>query len=108
LGKDGCGLNNGLVVGRAGDRSIVSDRIRETLLTAYGAGRSGFPPDPTVVGAIADGSRELTLEQLSFDSLGWMEFCISVELQCGQELTPLHIEAMRYMFEIEDWLRARM
>jgi len=48
------------------------------------------------------------LDALEFDSLAWMEFCISVELQSGQELTPAQIGDMRYFFEIEEWLRARM
>jgi hypothetical protein len=48
------------------------------------------------------------IDQLRFDSLAWMEFCISIELQSGQALTPEDIENMRYMFEIEEWLRAKL
>jgi hypothetical protein len=40
--------------------------------------------------------------------LAWMEFCISVELQSGQELTPADVDEMRYVFQIEQWLRARL
>jgi hypothetical protein len=54
------------------------------------------------------GDRELTLDRLRFDSLAWMEFCISIELQSGQELTPAHVGTMRYVYEIEDWLRERL
>jgi hypothetical protein len=48
------------------------------------------------------------LDALEFDSLAWMEFCISIELQSGQELTPAKIRDMRYFFEVEEWLRARV
>jgi len=50
----------------------------------------------------------MTIEQLGFDSLAWLEFCISVEIQSGQEITPADITKMRYIFEIENWLRARL
>ena len=57
---------------------------------------------------ISSGDRELTTEQLGLDSLGWMEFCISVELQSKLELTPAEIGGMRHVFEIEEWLGSRM
>lgn len=84
------------------------DQIREMLLAALGAARYGFPPGPSISQAIVAGDRGLTLDQLEFDSLAWMEFCISVELQSGQELTPAHIDGMQYFFEIEEWLHARV
>ena len=86
----------------------MADQVRDVLLTAIRAGRHGAPPPPPLARAIAEGSRDLTLEQLDFDSLAWMEFCISVELQSGQELTPAHVDEMRYVFQIEEWLRARL
>ena len=86
----------------------MDDRTREILIAAVQAGGSGFPPEPAIARAIAEGNRELTTNQLKFDSLAWMEFCISVELQSGQELAPEDIEGMRYVFEIEEWLRARL
>ncbi|MGH9807580.1 MAG: hypothetical protein ACRD9W_10035 [Terriglobia bacterium] len=86
----------------------MADKVREVLLTAVRAGRHGAPPPPALAQAIAEGSRNLTTEQLDFDSLAWMEFCISVELQSGQELTPAEVEEMRYVFQIEEWLRTRL
>jgi hypothetical protein len=86
----------------------MTDRAREILIAAVQAGRYGFPPDATVATAIEQGSRELKIDQLQFDSLAWMEFCISVELQSGQELTPADIESMQFVVQIEDWLRARL
>lgn len=44
--------------------------------------------------AIARGDRDLVL-----DSLAWMEFCISIELQPGAGVD---------IFEIEEWLRAKL
>lgn len=84
------------------------DQIRQILLTAIAAARYGVPPKPSIAQAIRKGDRQLTLDQLDFDSLAWMEFCISVELQSKQELTPVDIEGMQYVFQIEDWLRARI
>jgi hypothetical protein len=82
------------------------DRIREMLLVAVNAGRCGAPPGPAIEEAILGGDRQLRIDQLNFDSLAWMEFCISIELQSGRELTSVDVERMRYVFQIEDWLRA--
>ena len=86
----------------------MPDQIREILLSAVSAGRFGAPPEPSIAQAIAAGDRELSIDQLKFDSLAWMEFCIAVELQSGQELTPADIEGMQFVFQIEEWLRARL
>jgi hypothetical protein len=86
---------------------VVMEQIREMLLAALCAARYGMPPQPAIAQAVVSGDRRLTLDQLEFDSLAWMEFCISIELQSGQELTPAHIDRMRYVFEIEEWLQAR-
>ena len=86
----------------------MADKVRKVLLAAVRAGRHGAPLTPALAQAIAEGSRDLTTEQLNFDSLAWMEFCISVELQSSQELTPTEVEEMRYVFQIEDWLRTRL
>jgi hypothetical protein len=86
----------------------MENRLRNILMAAMEAGKYGTPPAPAIAEAIGQGNRELTLDELKFDSLAWMEFCISVELQSGQELTPGDIDNMRYVFEIEEWLQARL
>ena len=86
----------------------MADRVRDIILQAITAARYGVPPPPALSQALSEGNRELTLDNLQFDSLGWTEFCIAIELQSGQELTPLIAESMHYMFEVEDWLRQRM
>jgi hypothetical protein len=86
----------------------MSDTVRDMLLVALRAGAHGVAPTPTVAEAVVAGDRNMRIDQLRFDSLAWMEFCISVELQSGQELTPEDIENMHYVFEIEEWLRARL
>jgi hypothetical protein len=85
----------------------MADEVREVLLTAVRAGRHGAIPPPSVAQAITEGSHDLTTDQLNFDSYAWMEFCISVELQSGLELTPAEVAEMRYVCQIEKWLRAR-
>ena len=86
----------------------MSDRVRDIMMAAFRAARYGLPPEPLLAQAVVMGDKELAIDQLKFDSLAWMEFCISVELQSGQELTPVDIEEMRYVFEIEEWLRGRI
>ena len=85
----------------------MADRIRDIFLGAISAARNGVSLEPSITQAITKGDRQLRVDQLEFDSLAWMEFCISVELQSGQELTPVDVEGMQYVFQIEDWLRAR-
>ena len=86
----------------------MADHVRDMLLIALRAGRHGVTPGAPVAKAVAAGDRELRTDQLGFDSLAWMEFCISVELQSGQELTPEDVEKMSYVYEIEEWLHARL
>jgi hypothetical protein len=86
----------------------MTDRVRDMLLIALRAGRHGATPTGALAEAVSAGDRQLRLDQLRFDSLAWMEFCISVELQSGQELTPEDVEKMSHLFEIEEWLRARL
>jgi hypothetical protein len=85
----------------------MQDKVRSILIAAVEAGRHGVPLDPQTIQVIADG-KELTLAQLGFDSLAWMEFCISVELQSGQELGPDDVAGMVYLRDVEAWLRERI
>jgi hypothetical protein len=84
----------------------MEDPIRHILVTAIRAARYGAA-DPAIERAVTVGNSALRIEQLNFDSLAWMEFCISVELQSGHELTPADVQGMNRVSEIEDWLRAR-
>jgi hypothetical protein len=86
----------------------MADPIHAMMLAAIGAARYGVAPEPALANAILSGDHTMRIDRLEFDSLAWMEFCISVELQSGQELTPADIETMHYVFEIEEWLRARL
>jgi hypothetical protein len=82
--------------------------VRGVLLAAVEAGRNGHPPPEEIASAILSGDRAFGLDRLEFDSLGWMEFCIAVELSTGQELTPADIAGMTHFNEIETWLNARL
>ena len=87
----------------------MSDRVRDMLLVALRAARNWCRAQSlTLAEAVVAGDRSIRIDRLHFDSLAWMEFCISIELQSGQALTPEDIENMRYMFEIEEWLRAKL
>jgi acyl carrier protein len=86
----------------------MTDPVRQILLTAVQAGCHGHAPRADIAGAIANGDQTLKLDALGFDSLAWMEFCISIELQCGQELAPGDIETMDRVGDVEAWLRDRL
>ncbi len=101
-------MDAGGVGGAPSSPTTDHDKIREVVTAALRAGCGGFAPNAAIAKAIADRDRGLTIDQLKFDSLAWMEFCISVELQCGQELTPADIDGMHFFHEIEEWLRARL
>jgi hypothetical protein len=86
----------------------MQDKVRSILIAAVEAGRYGVPLDPQTTQTITQGKPELPLAQLGFDSLAWMEFCISVELQSGQELGPEDVAEMVYLRDVEAWLRERL
>lgn len=85
-----------------------TDRARDILIAGIQAGRHGRPPQDDILAAVTSGDRDLGLDRLGFDSLAWMEFLICVELRSGLELTVADIAAMEHVFQIEDWLRARL
>lgn len=80
------------------------DDTRAVMLNALEAGYFGEAVPPGVVAAVQSGDANYALDELQFDSLAWMEFCISVELQTGRELSPLTIEDMTLLSELEAWL----
>lgn len=82
------------------------DHIRTVVLNAMGAANFGSPVDPDLADLVRSG-QEVVLDDLGYDSLAWMEFCIAVELQTRLELLTSDIEAMATLGEVEDWLRER-
>ncbi len=82
------------------------DHVRTVVLNAMAAASFGAPLNPALAEAIRNGQKVM-LDDLGFDSLAWMEFCIAVELQTRLELLTSDIEAMATLGEIEDWLRER-
>lgn len=81
---------------------------RGIVLAALEAGNFGSAIDADLAAAIRDGRGDVELAAFDFDSLGVMEFCISVELQTGLELTPTLVAEMKYVAEVEAWLRERL
>ncbi len=85
---------------------MVEDHVRTVVLNAMSAASFGAPLDPGLAELVRTG-REVVLDDLGFDSLAWMEFCIAVELQTRLELLTSDIETMATLGEIEEWLRER-
>lgn len=86
---------------------METSKVRDIVLTAITAGLYDAPVDPLLRRRIEAGE-PVKLEELGFDSLGWMEFCISVELQTRLELLTSDIESMATLADIEGWLRERL
>ena len=86
----------------------MPDRVHTIMITALWAAQNGRQPMQTIEQSILGGDLSFPLERLEFDSIAWMEFCISIELQTRQELLPAHIESMRRIADIETWLRSRI
>jgi hypothetical protein len=85
----------------------MTPAVRELIAAAVQAGRYEQPPAEALARDIAAGA-DVPLERLAFDSLGWMEFCISVEVNSGLELTPADIAGMRSLADVETWISARL
>lgn len=81
--------------------------LRDTLIEAVTAARNGTPPATDLRDAILSGA-PVPLARLGFDSLATMEFCISVELQTGAELTPEVLDGLETMDAVADWIRSRV
>ena len=74
--------------------------LEKVIMDAVTAANSGFAPDDELASAITQGGTSVQLADLKFDSLAWMEFCISVELTTGAELTPDHLEGCRTLADV--------
>jgi hypothetical protein len=81
--------------------ALISSSI---LVAGVTAAQNGTPLAPDVTAAILAGGSTLRLEDLDFDSLGWMEFCISIELQTGAELTPDVLSSLETLADVAGWI----
>jgi acyl carrier protein len=83
---------------------LTAPALADVLLEALTAAHNGSPPEATLREAILrqDG---VDLATLGFDSLATMEFCISIELQTGAELTPEVLDGLVTMEAVADWIR---
>lgn len=79
--------------------------LDDVLLEALTAARHGTPPDAALREAILRHDR-VELAALGFDSLATMEFCISIELQTGAELTPEVLDGLVTMEAVANWIRS--
>jgi acyl carrier protein len=86
-------------------RSIAS--LRHLIASAIVAGRHGRPLGENMARRLNEPGGDLPLDDLGFDSLAWMEFCISVELASGLELTPADIAGMTTLSDVETWIARR-
>jgi len=87
---------------------LVNEKAFDIIFEALRAANAGVDPPGWLSDAILREDPMLTVDQLGFDSISWLEFWISVELQSGQDLTPGDIEKIQRVTEIIEWLRARL
>ncbi|MEM1114176.1 MAG: acyl carrier protein [Pseudomonadota bacterium] len=78
----------------------------DVLLEALTAAAYGDEPDAELIQQLQTGPADIQLEDLEFDSLAVMEFCISVELNTGVELTPDHLEQCKTMADVVAFIEA--
>jgi acyl carrier protein len=90
-----------------GGDSGSAGSVRGLLVSAIVAGRHGRPLGEAMARRVSDPADDFPLDELAFDSLAWMEFCISVELASGLELTPADIARMTTLSDIETWIARR-
>lgn len=79
----------------------------DVLINAVTAARNGVPPSQRVRAALLAGGAAVRIDDLAFDSLATMEFCISVELQTGAELSPDVLFQFETMAEVALWVAAQ-
>lgn len=77
------------------------------IAAAVQAARYDAPADDALAREI-ESADDVPFERLGFDSLAWMEFCISVEVNSGLELTPDDVAGMGSLSDVEAWLTARL
>lgn len=79
-------------------------KVRDLLAAAILAGRHGRPLGARLAERVRDPAGDLRIEELGFDSLAWMEFCIAIELASGVEIHPADISRMRRLSDIATWI----
>ena len=85
---------------------MTTQLMESVLIEAITAAKHNFPPDDPLAKAISQGALEIKLSDLNFDSLAWMEFCISIELNTGAELTPDHLEKFETLTDVAAWIES--
>ena len=87
--------------------ALSTAKLGAILLLAVTAAENGIEPIPVRIAAIRSGGDGIRMADLDYDSLGWMEFCISVELQTGAELTPDLLGQFDTLADVAAWIAAR-
>lgn len=77
------------------------------LLEAVTSAEFGEKPDAERTAALLSGGAGIRLDDLEYDSLSWMEFCISIELETGAELTPDLLEQFDTLADVANWIVSR-
>jgi len=85
---------------------MTSQGMELILIEAITAGKHNFPLNDQLASAILQDANEIKLSGLNFDSLAWMEFCISIELNTGVELTPDHLEKFETLADVAAWIKS--
>ena len=80
--------------------------LSSVLIEAITAAKANFPPNDSLIEAVQQGGKDIKLTDLNFDSLAWMEFCISVELATGAELTPEQLKHFETLCDVSTWISA--
>jgi acyl carrier protein len=78
--------------------------MRERVLAAIAANPAVGPDTPATLERMNDPGQDCTFEELGFDSLARMEFCIFFETEYGIELTSGELEGQPSINAMSAWL----
>lgn len=82
-------------------------RARKIVRLALVAAAYGTPNESQTDTQDSAGPNAVPLASLELDSLAIMEFCISIELQSGLEVTPEVLASLTTVEDVVDWICVR-
>ena len=76
----------------------------DIIKRALAAAEFGEEPDDALLEALQNGNLDYPIEDLEYDSLQTMEFCISIELSTGAQFTEAVFSNCKTLTDVATWL----
>lgn len=78
--------------------------MRQRVLDAIAANPAVGPDSPEALERMNDPARDCSFDELGFDSLARMEFCIYLEMEYGITVTSGEVEAKPTINAMASWM----